>query len=92
MIVRHTPCDLSVMLPFAKNPVQGARAVGPWSYCSLNLARVGSFRLATDGTGPLTRLGDRFKRPAMNSSTTKGAKALASELNRRRCRTVKTCC
>jgi hypothetical protein len=45
----------------------------------LNLALVGSFRLATSGTGA-TSFGDRAKRPAMKSSTMKGAKALGSKL------------
>src|SRR5215467_5073058 len=46
----------------------------------LNLALVGSFRLATDGTGA-TSSGDRAKNPAMKSSTMKGAKALGSKLS-----------
>ena len=45
----------------------------------LNLALVGSFRLATGGTGA-TSSGDRAKNPAMKSSTMKGAKALGSKL------------
>jgi hypothetical protein len=45
----------------------------------LNLALVGSFHLATDGTGA-TSFGDRAKNPAMKSSTMKGAKALGSKL------------
>ena len=45
----------------------------------LNLALVGSFHLATDGTGA-TSSGDRAKNPAMKSSTMKGAKALGSKL------------
>ena len=45
----------------------------------LNLALVGSFHLATGGTGRTTS-GVRAKRPAMKSSTMKGAKALGSKL------------
>src|SRR4029077_18444877 len=45
----------------------------------LNLALVGSFRLATSGTGA-TSSGVRAKNPAMKSSTMKGAKALGSKL------------
>src|SRR5229473_2565858 len=45
----------------------------------LNLALVGSFHLATGGTGA-TSSGVRAKRPAMKSSTMKGAKALESKL------------
>jgi len=45
----------------------------------LNLALVGSFRLATSGTGA-TGSGVRAKNPAMKSSTMKGAKALGSKL------------
>ena len=45
----------------------------------LNLALVGSFRLATGGTGA-TSSGVRAKNPAMKSSTMKGAKALGSKL------------
>ena len=48
--------------------------------CSpLNLALVGSFRLATGGTGA-SNSGDRAKNPAAKSSTMKGAKALGSKL------------
>ena len=56
------------------NPSQGVRAFG-----SLNLALVGSFHLATGGTGA-TSSGVRAKNPAMKSSTMKGAKALGSKL------------
>ena len=45
----------------------------------LNLALVGSFRLATGGTGA-TSSGVRVKCPAMKSSTMIGAKALGSKL------------
>src|SRR4051794_15480794 len=45
---------------------------------SLNLALVGSFRLATGGTGA-TSSGVRAKNPAAKSSTMKGAKALGSK-------------
>ena len=45
----------------------------------LNLALVGSFHLATGGTGRTTS-GVRAKNPAMKSSTMKGAKALGSKL------------
>ena len=45
----------------------------------LNLALVGSFRLATGGTGA-TSSGVRFKRSPAKSSTMKGAKALGSKL------------
>jgi len=45
----------------------------------LNLALVGSFRLATDGTG-VSNSGVRAKNPAAKSSTMKGAKALESKL------------
>jgi hypothetical protein len=45
----------------------------------LNLALVGSFRLATSGTGAI-RSGVRAKNPAAKSSTMKGAKALESKL------------
>src|SRR5215472_10783328 len=49
--------------------------------CSpLNLTSVGSFRLATGGTGA-TSSGDRAKNPAMKSSTMKGVKALGSKLS-----------
>ena len=54
--------------------------------CPFNLALVGSFRLATGGTG-VSNSGVRAKNPAAKSSTMKGAKALASNLYRRRCRT-----
>ena len=43
MFAWHTPCELPVMFPFAKNPVQGARAVGHRSYCSFNLGSRGEF-------------------------------------------------
>jgi len=56
------------------NPSQGVRAFG-----SLNLALVGSFHLATGGTGA-TSSGVRAKNPAMKSSTMNGAKALESKL------------
>jgi hypothetical protein len=45
----------------------------------LNLALVGSFHLATGGTGA-TNSGVRAKNPAMKSSAMKGAKALGSKL------------
>jgi hypothetical protein len=45
----------------------------------LNLALVGSFHLATGGTGA-TSPGVRAKNPAAKSSTKKGAKALGSKL------------
>jgi hypothetical protein len=49
--------------------------------CSpLNLAPVGSFHLATGGTGA-TSSGVRAKNPAAKSSTMKGAKALGSKLS-----------
>lgn len=47
---------------------------------SLNLALVGSFHSATDGTGRTTS-GDRAKNPAAKSSTMKGAKALESKFH-----------
>jgi hypothetical protein len=47
--------------------------------CPLNLALVGSLRLVTSAAGA-TSSGVRVKRPAMKSSTMKGAKALGSEL------------
>ena len=53
------------------------RGLGRFS--SLNLASVGSFHLATCGTGA-TRSGVRAKNPAAKSSTMKGAKALESKL------------
>ena len=53
------------------------RGSGPFG--SLNLALVGSFHLATSGTGA-TSSGVRAKNPAMKSSTMKGAKALGSKL------------
>ena len=53
------------------------RGFGPFG--SLNLALVGSFHLATDGTGA-TGSGVRAKNPAAKSSTMKGAKALGSKL------------
>ena len=53
------------------------RGFGPIG--SLNLALVGSFHLATGGTGA-TSSGVRAKNPAMKSSTMKGAKALGSKL------------
>ncbi len=46
----------------------------------LNLAPVGSFHLATDGTGA-TSSGVRAKNPAVRSATMKGAKALGSKLS-----------
>ena len=52
----------------------------------------GASGLVTGGIGPLTGFGVGFKQPTANSSTTKGAKALASEFDRRRCRTVNTSC
>jgi hypothetical protein len=54
-----------------------SRGLGPIG--SLNLALVGSFHLATGGTGA-TSSGVRAKNPAMKSSTMKGAKALGSKL------------
>jgi len=54
------------------------RGFGPSG--SLNLALVGSFHLATDGTGA-TSSGVRAKNPAAKSSTMKGAKALGSKLS-----------
>ena len=54
------------------------RGFGPIG--SLNLALVGSFHLATGGTGA-TSSGVRAKNPAMKSSTMKGAKALGSKLS-----------
>ena len=54
-----------------------SRGLGRFS--PLNLALVGSFHLATGGTGA-TSSGVRVKRPAAKSSTMKGAKALGSKL------------
>jgi len=54
-----------------------SRGLGRFS--PLNLALVGSFHLATGGTGA-TSSGVRAKNPAMKSSTMKGAKALGSKL------------
>jgi hypothetical protein len=48
-------------------------------FSPLNLALVGSFHLATGGTGA-TSSGVRAKNPAAKSSTMKGAKALGSKL------------
>lgn len=48
----------------------------------------GVLDLATDGSGPMTRLGVRSKKPAAKSSTMRGAKALASKIHVRRCRTA----
>ena len=48
-------------------------------FSPLNLALVGSFHLATSGTGA-TSSGVRAKNPAAKSSTMKGAKALGSKL------------
>lgn len=53
-----------------------SRGLGPIG--SLNLALVGSLHSATRAAGA-TRFGVRVKRPAMKSSTMKGAKALGSE-------------
>jgi hypothetical protein len=53
------------------------RGFGPIG--SLNLALVGSPRLATGAAGA-TSFGVRAKNPAMKSSTMKGAKALGSKL------------
>jgi hypothetical protein len=53
-----------------------SRGLGPIG--SLNLALVGSFHLVTGETGA-TSSGVRVKRPAMKSSTMKGAKALESK-------------
>jgi hypothetical protein len=53
-----------------------SRGFGPIG--SLNLALVGSLLAVTRAAGA-TSLGDRVKRPAMKSSTMKGAKALGSE-------------
>jgi hypothetical protein len=55
-----------------------SRGLGRFS--PLNLALVGSFHLATGGTGA-TSSGVRAKNPAMKSSTMKGAKALGSKLS-----------
>ena len=55
-----------------------SRGLGPIG--SLNLALVGSFHLATGGTGA-TSSGVRAKNPAMKSSTMNGAKALGSKLS-----------
>jgi hypothetical protein len=54
-----------------------SRGLGRFS--PLNLALVGSFHLATDGTGAINS-GVRAKNPAAKSSTMKGAKALGSKL------------
>ena len=53
-----------------ENPVRGVRAC--FRVSSFNAAGVGSCRLATGDTGA-DYLGDRFKRPAVKSSTMKGA-------------------
>jgi len=55
-----------------------SRGLGPIG--SLNLALVGSFHLATGGTGA-TSSGVRAKNPAMKSSTMNGVKALGSKLS-----------
>jgi hypothetical protein len=55
-----------------------SRGLGRFS--SLNLALVGSFHLITTGGTGATSSGDRTKKPAMKSSTMKGAKALGSKL------------
>jgi len=55
-----------------------SRGLGRFS--PLNLALVGSFHLATGGTGA-TSSGVRAKNPAMKSSTMNGAKALGSKLS-----------
>jgi len=54
-----------------------SRGLGPIG--SLNLALVGSPHLVTGAAG-VTSSGVRAKRPAMKSSTMKGAKALGSKL------------
>jgi len=66
------------------NPAHGVRDL----YGSFNVAGVGSPRLVTGGVGRMITLGDGTKNPTMNSSTTKGAKALARKRFRRRCRTA----
>jgi hypothetical protein len=53
-----------------ENPVRGVRAC--FRVSSFNAAGVGSCRLVTGDTGA-DYLGDRFKRPAVKSSTMKGA-------------------
>jgi len=47
---------------------------------------------ATRATGPVIGFGDPLKRRTVKSSTTKGPPGLASEFNRRRCRTAKDHC
>ena len=66
----------------------GLWGVGP---CPFNAAGVGSSRPG-DGVGSVlsTGAGVRGKSPAAKSSTMRGAKALASEPVRRRCRTGKS--
>lgn len=75
-----------------KNPVQGVRAVASF-FGRLLLVQPrlawGAFSLATSETGPRTRFGVGTKTPTVKSSTMRGAKALASESDRRRCRTAK---
>jgi hypothetical protein len=59
---------------------------------SFNQAGVGSFRSETNGTELVTELGVGPKKSTANSSTMKGAKALAGEWQRRRCRTAMVSC
>ncbi len=48
----------------------------------------GVLGLATGETGPMTRVGIRAKHPMAKSSTMKGPRGLASDFDRRRCRTA----
>ena len=83
-----------------ENPVLGVRTKGRFVRSnrvevplgSFNQAGVGSFRMATCGIESMIRLGVRAKCPAMNSSTMRGAEALAGEWQRRRCRNAKGDC
>ena len=85
--IRHEIRSLQV--PSTENPVQGVRARGRKSLLVQPRLAWGVFSLVTSETGPLTRLGIGPKKPMTKSSTMRGAKALASESDRRRCRTAK---
>lgn len=72
--MKRSPCDASrlqqtQLTKRVKIPSAGS---GLASASSFNAAGVGSCCLATGNTGA-DHLGDRFKRPATKSSTTKGA-------------------
>ncbi len=84
---RHVSKSVSHSLRRATNPPTG---FGPPLADRSTCARVGSFLVATHGTGEMTILGDRSKKPTANSSTTKGSKELAGQCSGRRRRNARS--